>query len=132
MTKLSYGDLTINSKVSNNNNGFTYEELLGKSEIANPTEETIKNNNKINTAIKLDTNEDGSIKYTFDNIYEDKELAAVAKDYYTNRDSEVYDDKTAIDKFISDRTWKQANSIEMGAELAYIQVMMLLTIKKLD
>ena len=120
MTNLSYGDLTINSKVSNNSNGFTYEELLGKSEIANPTKENIKNNNKINTAIQLDTNEDGSIKYTFDNIYEDKELAAVAKDYYTNRDGEVYDDKTAVDKFISDRTWKQANSIEMGAELAYI------------
>ena len=121
MTKLSYGDLTINSKVSNSNNGFTYEELLGKSEIANPSKETIKNNNKINTAIKLDTNEDGSIKYTFDNIYEDKELIAVVKDYYTNRDGEVYDDKTAIDKFISDRTWKQANSLHMGAELAYIK-----------
>ncbi len=52
MTKLSYGDLTINSKVSNSNNGFTYEELLGKSEIANPSKETIKNNNKINTAIE--------------------------------------------------------------------------------
>ena len=69
MTNLSYGDLTINSKVSNNSNGFTYEELLGKSEIANPTKENIKNNNKINTAIQLDTNTDGSIKYTFDNIY---------------------------------------------------------------
>ena len=74
MTKLSYGDLTINSKVSNGGGGFTYEELLGKSEISNPSKETIKNNNKINTAIKLDTNTDGSIKYTFDNIYEDKEL----------------------------------------------------------
>ena len=120
MTKLSYGDLTINSKVAAGNSGFTYEELLGKSEKLNPSEENIKNNNKINTAIKLDTNTDGSIKYTFDNIYEDKELAAVAKDYYTNRDGEVYDDKTAVDKFISDRTWKQANSIQMGAELAYI------------
>ena len=28
MTNLSYGDLTINSKVSNNSSGFTYEELF--------------------------------------------------------------------------------------------------------
>ena len=35
MTKLSYGDLTINSKVSTGGGGFTYEELLGKSQIAN-------------------------------------------------------------------------------------------------
>ena len=120
MTKLSFGDLSINSKVATSNSSLSLEEMLGKGEKKYPTEENIKNNNKINTAIKLDTNEDGSIKYTFDNIYEDKELAAVAKDYYTNRDSEVYDDKTAVDKFISDRTWKQANSIQMGAELAYI------------
>jgi hypothetical protein len=120
MTKLSFGDLSINSKVATSNSSLSLEEMLGKGEKKYPSEENIKNNNKINTAIKLDTNEDGSIKYTFDNIYEDKELAAVAKDYYTNRDGEVYDDKTAVDKFISDRTWKQANSIQMGAELAYI------------
>ena len=120
MTKLSFGDLSINSKVATSNSSLSLEEMLGKGEKKYPTKENIKNNNKINTAIQLDTNEDGSIKYTFDNIYEDKELAAVAKDYYTNRDGEVYDDKTAVDKFISDRTWKQANSIQMGAELAYI------------
>ena len=120
MTKLSYGDLTINSKVNTASSGFTYEELLGKSQVANPSEETIKNNNKINTAIELDTNEDGSIKYTFDNIYEDKELTAVAKDYYTNKDGVAYEDKEAVDKFISDRTWKQANSLSMGEEFAYI------------
>ena len=68
MTKLSYGDISINSKVSSGNSGFTYQDLLDKSEKLNPSEENIKNNNKINTAIELDTNEDGSIKYTFDNI----------------------------------------------------------------
>ena len=120
MTKLSFGDLSINSKIATINSSLSLEEMLGKGEKKYPTEENIKNNNKINTAITLDTNTDGSTKYTFDNIYEDKELTAVAKDYYTNRDSEVYDDKTAIDKFISDRTWKQANSLAMGAELAYI------------
>ena len=97
MTKLSFGDLSINSKVATSNSSLSLEEMLGKGEKKYPSKENIKNNNKINTAIKLDTNEDGSIKYTFDNIYEDKELAAVAKDYYTNRDSEVYDDKTAVD-----------------------------------
>ena len=80
MTKLSFGDLSINSKVATNNSGLSLEEMLGKGEKKYPTEESIKNNDKINTAIKLDTDTDGSIKYTFDNIYEDKELAAVAKD----------------------------------------------------
>jgi hypothetical protein len=120
MTKLSYGDISINSKVSSGNSGFTYQDLLDKSEKLNPSEENIKNNNKINKAITVNKNTDGSIKYTFDNIYEDKELISVAKDYYTNRDSEVYDDKTAIDKFISDRTWNQANTVTMGKEFAYI------------
>ena len=121
MTKLSYGDLSINSKVATSNSSLSLEEMLGKGEKNYPTKENIKNNNKINTAIQLDTNEDGSIKYTFDNIYEDKELTAVAKDYYTNKDGIAYDDKEAVDKFISERTWKQANSVAMGAELAYVK-----------
>ena len=120
MTKLSYGDLSINSKVATSNSGLSLEEMLGKGEKKYPSEENIKNNNKINTAITVNKNTDGSVKYTFDNIYEDKELISVAKDYYTNRDSEVYDDKTAIDKFISDRTWNQANTVTMGKEFAYI------------
>ena len=28
--------------------------------------------------------------------------------------------KTAVDKFISDRTWNQANTVTMGKEFAYI------------
>ena len=32
--------------------------------------------------IALDKNDDGSIKWTFDNIYQNKKLASVAKDYY--------------------------------------------------
>ena len=120
MTKLSYGDLSINSKVATSNSGLSLSEMLGKGEKSYPTEENIKNNNKINTAITVNKNTDGSVKYTFDNIYEDKELISVAKDYYTNRDSEVYDDKTAVDKFISDRTWNQANTVTMGKEFAYI------------
>jgi len=120
MTKLSYGDLSINSKVATSSGNFSVEEMLGKGNKAYPTQESIKNNKSIKNAIPIDTNTDGSLKYTFDNIYEDKELIAVAKDYYTNKDSEVYDDRTAVDKFISDRTWKQANTISMGAEFKYI------------
>ena len=36
MTKLSYGDISINSKVSSGNSGFTYQDLLDKSEKLNP------------------------------------------------------------------------------------------------
>ena len=98
MAKLSYGDLSINSKVATSNSGLSLEEMLGKGEKKYPSEENIKNDSKINKAITVNKNTDGSIKYTFDNIYEDKELISVAKDYYTNRDSEVYDDKTGGSK----------------------------------
>ena len=72
MTKLSYGDLSINSKVATSNSGLSLSEMLGKGEKSYPTEENIKNNNKINTAITVNKNTDGSVKYTFDNIYEHK------------------------------------------------------------
>ena len=32
MTKLSYGDLSINSKVATSNSGLSLEEMLGKGE----------------------------------------------------------------------------------------------------
>ena len=59
-------------------------------------------------------------KYTFDTIYEDQDLAEVAKKYYGEREGKLYDSKEAIDKFISDRTWKQANTASIGKELLYI------------
>ena len=68
MTKLSYGDLSINSKVATSNSGLSLEEMLGKGEKKYPSEKNIKNNNKINTAITVNKNTDGSIKYTFDAV----------------------------------------------------------------
>ena len=120
MAKLSYGDLSNNSLVPNNDSSVSVEEMLKKIENSFPTEETVKSNPNIKNAITINKNQDGSLKYTFDNIYEDKELAEIAKDYYTNRDEQVYDNKTAIDKFISDRTWNQANTVTMAKEFTYI------------
>jgi hypothetical protein len=55
-------------------------------------------------------NPDGSKKYSFDTIYQDRELINVAKDYYENLYKTKYDkDKDVVDEFIADRTWKQAN-----------------------
>ena len=59
-------------------------------------------------------------KYTFDTIYEDDQLAQVAKDYYSERTGKDYTEEEAIDKFIADRTWKQANTFSIGKEFAYI------------
>ena len=70
--------------------------------------------------VAMAKNDDGSIKWTFDNIYQNKNLASVAKDYYGTRDNETLTDKEAIDKFISDRTWKQSNTLSIGKEYKYI------------
>ena len=64
--------------------------------------------------VAMAKNDDGSIKWTFDNIYQNKNLASVAKDYYGTRDNETLTNKEAIDKFISDRTWKQSNTLSIG------------------
>ena len=90
MAKLSYGDLSINSLVPSNDASTSVEEMLNNIERSFPTEENIKSDTSIKNAIPINKNQDGSLKYTFDNIYEDKELAAVAKDYYTNRDEQTY------------------------------------------
>lgn len=118
MSKLSFGDLSINSQVGGSK--LSPEEMINNMEKSYSSEDIIKSNPNIKNAITINKNQDGSLKYTFDNIYEDKELAEIAKDYYTNRDEQVYDNKTAIDKFISDRTWNQANSVNMVKELTYI------------
>ena len=59
-------------------------------------------------------------KYTFDTIYEDDQLAEVAKNYYGEKTGKNYTDKEAINKFIADRTWKQANTLSIGKEFKYI------------
>ena len=70
--------------------------------------------------VAIAKNDDGSIKWTFDNIYENKDLASVAKDYYGTKNNRNYTDREAIDKFISDRTWKQSNTFSIGKEYKYI------------
>jgi hypothetical protein len=122
MTKLSLGDFAINQATQENASGkaLTLEDFKNAEENKLLDEEKIKNNRSINNAIAIQKNEDGSLKYTFDNIYENKQLISVAKDYYTNRDGQTYTDKEAVDKFISDRTWNQANTYAMGKEFAYV------------
>ena len=139
MYKLSKGDLAVNQSASvdqyaaltnkdlQKNKDLFFQEAESITPADDDTE--IKQPNIPNIQEKPDTaknvipiqyNEDGSLKYTFDNIYDNKKLAAVARDYYTNRDRETYTDREAIDKFISDRTWNQANTLAMGKEFIYV------------
>ena len=113
MTKpISLGDLNVNQDVN--------ERISGNFKKIEKSADEIQVNRDIKNAIPIQRNEDGSLKYTFDNIYKNEQLISVAKEYYKNRDKQVYDDKQAVDKFISDRTWKQANTLAMGKEFAYV------------
>ena len=122
MTKLSLGDYVVNDQTANKKvaGGISLEELLERDKKYNVTKESIQNDPSINNAIPVQFNSDGSLKYTFDNIYENRQLSAVAKDYYRNRDDVNLTDKEAVNKFISDRTWKQSNTFAMGKEFTYI------------
>jgi len=129
----SYGDSIVNiDSYKNNTNTMLASkdralkniEKYRKKNVIN-TDEIVKNDN-INNIIPIQKNEDGSLKYTFDNIYDNKQLAAVAKSYYTNRDGEGFEDGVdgdikAINKFISDRTWNQANTYNMAKEYFYVK-----------
>jgi len=65
---------------------------------------------------------DGSKKYSFDTIYEDRELISRAKSYYENLyDIKYRNDKDIVDEFIGDRTWKQANIASVASEYIDIQ-----------
>ena len=71
--------------------------------------------------IPVDRNNDNSVKATFDNIYEDENLANISRDFYFFRDQKQFkDSKEAIDYYINDRTWKQANVVSIGKEYSYI------------
>ncbi len=123
MSKLSFGDLLINNQ--NNNQLINPDRGLSVDEMINNIEKNKNAPKDSKNAIVMDTNPDGSIKYTFDNIYQNKDLIAVSRDYYKIRDGIDFEsgeegDKEAIDKFIADRTWKQANSFSMGKEFKYI------------
>ena len=122
MGKLSLGDFAINQEAEEKSKGkaFSLEDFERAEENIILDKEKIVNNKNINNFIPVQKNNDGSLKYTFDNIYQNKQLASVAKDYYKNRDGESYDDKEAVDKFIRDRTWNQANTYAMGKEFLYV------------
>ena len=71
--------------------------------------------------IPVDRNDDDSVKVTWANIYEDNDLANISRDFYFFRDQKQFkDDKEAIDYYINDRTWKQANVVSIGKEFSYI------------
>ena len=120
MTKgFSLGDFNVNQQAADgasskkfNLGDFNTESL--------PDENEIKKDPSIKNFIPIQKNSDGSLKYTFDNIYDNEQLVSVAKDYYTTRDKQAYSDKEAVDKFISDRTWNQANTFAMGKEFLYV------------
>tara|TARA_R100001440_G_scaffold34318_1_gene53291 strand:- start:1566 stop:5738 length:4173 start_codon:yes stop_codon:yes gene_type:complete len=139
MYKLSKGDLAVNQSASvDQYAGVSSKELKKNKELffqniesTTPTDDDTKieqpdtssipkKPDTATNAIPIQYNTDGSLKYTFDNIYDNKKLASVARDYYTNRDRETYTDKEAVDKFISDRTWNQANTLAMGKEFIYV------------
>ena len=138
--RLSKGDIVVNKAVAlgtNSTQELPDNNLLAKletSEVDKRKEkffkkaETKKEKERIRSDIKsiiaLDKSavrEGGDeYKYTFDTIYEDEQLAQVAKDYYSERTGKTYTDEEAIDKYIADRTWKQANTASIGKEFAYI------------
>ena len=128
MLKFSKGDLAINESAAvDQYAGLSKEDIQRNEDIFfGDTDSQIKQPNietkpdTATNAIPIQYNTDGSLKYTFDNIYENDQLASVAKDYYTNKDRESYTDEEAIDKFISDRTWNQANTLAMGKEFVYV------------
>jgi hypothetical protein len=112
---LSKGDIAI-SKSINNKKSKSFSEHYKGNTLENLPEVVGTNN-----VIPIARNDDDSVKVTFDNIYENNDLAEVAKDFYYFRDQEKFEsDKEAIDYYINDRTWKQANVVSIGKEYTYI------------
>ena len=117
----SQGDTVIANSVSKKrySSGSFADDIkkLQENDVINNTPEIIGTTN----IIPVDKNEDKSFKVTFENIYQDNNLAEVAKDFYHFRDNETFKtDKEAIDYYINDRTWKQANVVSIGKEYSYI------------
>jgi len=82
-----------------------YEELLKEEQVQPAVQDK-------GVAIPIERNKDGSIKYTFDNIYQDKQLANTIKDYYLYRTGKQFStDEDAINEYISDSTFRQANTL---------------------
>ena len=117
----SQGDTVIANSVSKNkySTGSLAEDIrkLQENDAINNLPKIIGTDN----VIPVDRNEDNSVKVTFDNIYQNNDLAEVAKDFYYFRDGEKFENnKEAIDYYINDRTWKQANVVSIGKEYSYI------------
>ena len=117
----SQGDTVIANSVSKKkySSGSLADDIknLQENDAINNTPEIIGTTN----VIPVNRNDDNSIKVTFDNIYQDNNLAEVAKDFYYFRDGEKFENnKEAIDYYINDRTWKQANVVSIGKEYSYI------------
>ena len=115
---LSLGDKVISNAVTSKSNlssssiGDTINDYTNKSSVE------IAGTDKV---IPVARNDDDSVKVTFDNIYENNSLAEVSKDFYYFRDQKQFkDNKEAIDYYINDRTWKQANVVSIGKEFSYI------------
>ena len=123
--KLTKGDIAINKTIALEDNvqkvaKVDLETLEKNKEIFKSQVETGETTAKDIKEIIIADVDKGNVKYTFDSIYKDEELISVAKDYYTEKTGKSYNDKEAIDKFISDRTWKQANTFSIAEELLYI------------
>ena len=79
--------------------------------------------------IDLGNNFDGSKKFSFDTIYDDKRLINIAKEFYEERDDIEFDttkegwEKDVIDEYVNDRTWKQANITSAFKELYQVENM---------
>ena len=114
---LSQGDKVIGNAVTNNSTGSSsIRDTINNYTTKNATEIAGTDN-----VIPIARNDDNSVKVTFDNIYENNSLAEVSKDFYYFRDQKQFkDNKEAIDYYINDRTWKQANVVSIGKEYSYI------------
>ena len=114
--KLSIGDKAIAKSLNNNTKPLDIKDTINNYTTKDATEIV-----GTTGVIPVAKNDDNSIKVTFDNIYENNELAEVAKDFYYFRDQQKFkDNREAIDYYINDRTWKQANVVSIGKEYSYI------------
>ena len=114
---LSPGDVAISEAINNKTkNTGSFSDHYNSN-----TLDDLPNIVGTSNVIPVARNDDDSVKVTFDNIYENKDLAEVAKDFYYFRDQKQFkDNEEAIDYYINDRTWKQANVLSIGREYSYI------------
>lgn len=79
---------------------------------------TVRDVAPVSGEIELDTSTLRPAR-NFRNVYQDQELARVAQEFYRQRDGDQLSAPEAVSRFVSDRTWKQANTgsalIEFGS-----------------